>query len=310
MARILVLADVVRPHSNGMLIAHEFERQGHKVEIFDRRLCPEAFINAYEKSQPDLVFDASGFFCQDYIEWIRYQGVKIVVWYPDVYFLYTPEEKWEVLKAFETCDLFITTMRGHVADSKPYTDKVVWFPAFFPNGYYKSSNSRPQAGNFLSDVAFVGNAHTASPQREQYITALEEAELRVAIRGYPWGNQNFDGRLVANTYTMSKIGLNIASGGVFAKELQFSSRVYQVMGCGAMLLCEKVKGMERLFEDGKHLVMYEGVKDLVEKALYYSEHHEERERIARAGQQEIFAKHLISIRVSQFLEEFKNRGLL
>lgn len=310
MARILVLADVVRAHSNGVLIANEFKRQGHEVEIFDRRLCPEAFFIAYHKSQPELVFDASAFFCQDYIEWIRYQGVKIVIWYPDVYFLYTPEERPKVLKAFEICDLFITTMRGHVADSKPYTDKVVWFPGFFADSYYTGTMQRPEPGQFSYDVAFVGHAHIVSPQRKEYIEALRNAGLRLMLRGWPFGRTNYQGEIVADAYRQSKIGLNIASKGVFAKELQFSARVFQVMGCGTMLLCEKVEGMERLFEDGKHLVMYEGVDDLVEKALYYAEHNEERERIARCGQEEVFTKHLISIRVRQFLDEFKKRGFI
>jgi len=173
MARILVLADIVRPHSNGVLIAKEFEKQGHEVEIFDRRLCPEAFIKSYHKSKPELVFDASKFLCQDYIEWVKRQGIKVVTWYPDVYFLYTPEERPKVLRAFEDCDLFITTMRGHVADAKPYTDKVVWFPAFFSNEFYKSTATRPTINKeFLYDVAFVGNAHPASPQRDEYLQAV------------------------------------------------------------------------------------------------------------------------------------------
>lgn len=310
MTRILVIADVVRAHSNGVLIAQEFKRQGCHVEVFDRRLLLETFVAICNQFQPDLIFDASVFFCLDHIEWAHGQGTPVVSWYPDVYFLYTPEEKWKVLRAFEICDLFITTMRGHVADSRPYTDKVMWFPGFFADNYYTGTIQRPEPSQFSYDVAFVGHAHTVSPQRKEYIEALRNAGLRLMLRGWPFGRTNYQGEIVADAYRQSKIGLNIASKGVFAKELQFSARVFQVMGCGTMLLCEKVEGMGRLFEDGKHLVMYEDKDDLVEKALYYAEHHEEREWIARAGQEEIFTKHLISIRVRQFLDEFKKRGFI
>jgi len=56
--------------------------------------------------------------------------------------------------------------------------------------------------------------------------------------------------------------------------------------------------------------MYEGKDDMVEKALYYAGHEAERERIARTGQMEVFRKHLISVRVKQFLDEFRKRGFI
>jgi spore maturation protein CgeB len=62
-------------------------------------------------------------------------------------------------------------------------------------------------------------------------------------------------------------------------------RYFEILACGTMLLTDKPNDLELYgFEDGKHLVLYDGtLEDLKGKILYYLEHDEEREQIARQG---------------------------
>jgi hypothetical protein len=62
-------------------------------------------------------------------------------------------------------------------------------------------------------------------------------------------------------------------------------RMYEIPAHGMMLLCDKagLNAQERIFAPDKEAVFYDSMDDAIEKIEYYLAHHEERERIARAG---------------------------
>jgi spore maturation protein CgeB len=62
--------------------------------------------------------------------------------------------------------------------------------------------------------------------------------------------------------------------------------------------------LKSFFEDGKHLVLYRSLDEMVDKAKYYIEHDEEREKIAQAGYEHVIANHTIQHRVNVILNEF------
>jgi spore maturation protein CgeB len=79
-------------------------------------------------------------------------------------------------------------------------------------------------------------------------------------------------------------------------------RVFEAMASGSMLLTNWIPTIEELFEDGKHLVLYRTPGEMIEKARYYIDHHDEREKIAAAGYHEVIAKHTFKHRVDKILE--------
>ena len=79
----------------------------------------------------------------------------------------------------------------------------------------------------------------------------------------------------------SKVNLNITSKTI---ETGISQRVLDILACGGFCLTNYQKEIADYFEDGKELVMYTDMKDLMEKAAYYLVHDEERKQIAFAGQ--------------------------
>ena len=62
-------------------------------------------------------------------------------------------------------------------------------------------------------------------------------------------------------------------------------RYFEVLACGTLFITDKPYNTDTYgFEDGKHLVFYNGtLEDLKEKINYYLEHEEERESIASQG---------------------------
>lgn len=138
------------------------------------------------------------------------------------------------------------------------------------------------------DVCFIGKVWRGH-RREQIIKVLQK-KFNVFI-GKAFLHD------MAQMLSQSKMGLNISHAG------DLNMRVFEVMSCGRLLLTDHIgNGLEELFANGKHLVIYEDVKDLIEKIQYYLENPEEREKIAIRGQREVHRKHKYEDRVEKVLD--------
>src|SRR6185295_12681796 len=111
-----------------------------------------------------------------------------------------------------------------------------------------------------------------------------------------YGQQLFE--QAAQKFSESKIVFNIS----MLDDLNM--RTFEVMGTGSFLLTNWIPTIEELFEDGKHLVLYRSLDEMVDKAKYYLAHDEERERIAQAGYEEVIRKHKIQDRMNIILNEY------
>lgn len=101
----------------------------------------------------------------------------------------------------------------------------------------------------------------------------------------------------AKKFSLSKIVFNIS-----IKD-DVNMRVFEALSTGSFLLTNWLPTLGDLFEDGKHLVTYKTLDEMVEKAQYYLEHEEEREKISEAGYQEFISKHTYNHRVRRILDK-------
>lgn len=73
-------------------------------------------------------------------------------------------------------------------------------------------------------------------------------------------------------------------------------RLFEVTGVGAALLVEDSDAVRELFRAGDEVVTYRDADDAVAKARWLTDHPEERERIAAAGQRRTLRDHTASAR--------------
>ena len=71
-------------------------------------------------------------------------------------------------------------------------------------------------------------------------------------------------------------------------------------------MTSKADDLEKFYEPGREMVLYENVNDFVDKVRYYLAHDEEREKIAQAGYARTLQEHTYAKR---FEEIFKKIGL-
>ena len=85
-------------------------------------------------------------------------------------------------------------------------------------------------------------------------------------------------------FNQAKINLNIS-----LKVIQsgIPLRVFDVLACGGFLITNYQQEIAETFEDGKELVIYNDIPDLIAKVNYYLTHEEERKAIARNGYEKV-----------------------
>jgi len=164
---------------------------------------------------------------------------------------------------------------------------VHWIPAvdfsFLPR------ELRAQPSNPLTFVGQVGRHH---PFRRHALDAVRNAGLPLEIlRG--------SNAKAADIYADSQITLNVSLNG------DLNLRVFESLGAGGFLLTDRLapaSGLSKIFEDGKHLVTWGSVDELIEKVRYYLAHPDEAAVIRRAGQAELIAHHAPAVKMREVFD--------
>lgn len=79
-------------------------------------------------------------------------------------------------------------------------------------------------------------------------------------------------------------------------------RVWDVLGAGGFLMTNYQPELELYFELGKDLVIFENKRELVQKATYYLEHEQERQKIAENGYEKVKRFHSYEQRIKEMME--------
>jgi glycosyltransferase involved in cell wall biosynthesis len=164
---------------------------------------------------------------------------------------------------------------------------VHWIPAVDFSFLRRELCSEP--GTPLTFVGQVGRHH---PFRRYALDSVRNAGLPLEIlRG--------SNAKAADIYADSQITLNVSLNG------DLNLRVFESLGAGGFLLTDRLSpasGLSRIFEDGKHLVTWGSVDELIEKIRYYLVHPEEAAVIRRTGQDELITHHSPAVKMLEVFD--------
>ena len=76
-------------------------------------------------------------------------------------------------------------------------------------------------------------------------------------------------------------------------------RLFEATGMGSLLVTDWKKNLHEMFEPDREIVAYRTPEECVEKVEYYLTHDDEREAIARAGQQRTLRDHTFRQRMQE-----------
>src|SRR5690606_21606271 len=102
---------------------------------------------------------------------------------------------------------------------------------------------------------------------------------------------------LAALYADAKIVINCAAD----RLRTLNMRLFEAMGCGALILTDSVPYQDRLFQDGRHYVVYEDVDDLLGKLEFFLNHLDRAQEIAHTGYRHVMARHTYTHRARELL---------
>jgi len=160
----------------------------------------------------------------------------------------------------------------------------------------------------VSFIGSIGKAHSTRSQLLEVVCdqidddiliwapSLDRMSLTIRnhYQGPAWGKE------VYSIMSSSRITLNCHID--IAAEYADNMRLYEATAVGTLLITDWKVNLHEMFEPGKEVVAYRTPEECVELVRYYLEHNEEREAIARAGQQRTHRDHTYYHRMQELVD--------
>ncbi|AJQ25993.1 CgeB family protein [Pelosinus fermentans] len=244
--------------------------------------------------QPDICIICNGtIMSSKTLQILKNNGVKLVLWLLDGIKRNSELEKnlsfYDRCFVYDVLDIDLITRQYQIPCSQVLSsyDSAI---------YYPEEQSRD------IDISFVGKP---TKKRLQILKHVAEYALthnrKFVVYGNFWGkhiwkklqfklkyspldkyaiNTMINPESVAQLYRRTKICLNIH----IAEHDGLNPRTFEILGTKSFVLVDDKAELKQHFEIGKHLVVFNDKKDLIEKIEYYLENTDLRENIAADGQ--------------------------
>jgi len=170
---------------------------------------------------------------------------------------------------------------------------------------------------YNNDIIFVGNNYSRHPARlrgiDNILCPLIEGGYDIKIFGNEWWldeqnyfsiQTNYYGGYLPNenlpaVCSSAKIILGLHS--VDTSLTMMSMRTFEILGCGGFYLTQWTPAIEYVFKNHYHLVWTKSREETLDLVNFYLAHPQEREKIARQGQREVYDKHTYHHRVKDVI---------
>lgn len=185
------------------------------------------------------------------------------------------------------------------------------------------------------NVAFVGQTHS---NRMMAAEKLKKAGIDIQCWGSGWPNGKISQDEMIKLFSQTKINLNLTmsswvigikpivklffnrrAGGYYqlrnplswpanlialwnSRRNQIKGRTFEIPGCGGFLMTSGADNLKDYYEDGKEVVIFKDIDDLIEKTRYYLKNNKEREQIAKAGYERTLREHTYEKRFNEIFK--------
>jgi spore maturation protein CgeB len=209
--------------------------------------------------------------------------------------LYVTDDPWNpahranwFLKTLPHYDRIFTTKRATIADLQAASPAEVSFlPFAYDPRFWHPSPAVAEADGIDSDVMFAGGA---DKDRVPYIEALADAGFRIALYGEFW--QRFpatrsltrgqaDAETVRRAVLKTKVALCMVRR---ANRDGHAMRTFELPASGGCMLTEYTEEHREIFgEEGRAVVYFRTIAEMVEKTAWLIGNADERRRLALAA---------------------------
>ena len=145
----------------------------------------------------------------------------------------------------------------------------------------------------------IASAHPVDLWGYGINTVESKLPSHTSYHGQAWGLDMYN--ILYNSNIALNNHINIA--GRCANNM----RLYEATGVGTLLLTDYKDNLHTLFEPGSEVIAYSSAEECVELVTYYLAHEEERQAVARAGQQPTLREHSYLHRMQELVNIIERR---
>jgi hypothetical protein len=216
-----------------------------------------------------------------------------VEWVPDLSACTKPklfwsiDAHWNLQPHLETVEKHKIT---HVLSSTSSYCKEFKRSSWFPNAYPADLITPPTEAKKIHNVGFCGNV----VNRSEWIKFLTtNCQMK------------FDRMVIGPDMVDAVRSYRIHWNRNIKDDINY--RTFETLGCGTFLLTNYTDRLGDLFNIHKHMTIYGSPQDCLEKIQYFLVHADEREEIAKNGQEHVKQWHTFDCRVKQLIDIIEHR---
>jgi len=276
------------------VIYHVLQKMGFMIYRFDHRALIYNYGAKYTNEYLEEITKAIDF---DYILSIKGRGL-----YPNV-IKDIPAKK--VLWWFDS-PLRYSDFDDYIdVYDKYYVVEEGWGHPWMATGIDSDIHRRIETTDekYKSDLVFCGTSH---PERsKRIINIMRNMPWTSKIWGNSWSKKtpNWAGNAIYwdelyKAYSSSKLILNAH----YVRGKTPNMRSIEAPASRTALISDTGTGLEKCLVKGKEYIAYDTIKEAKRLILKYLEDEEEREEIARAGQQKVYKRHLLKDKLVELLK--------
>lgn len=261
-----------------------------------------ASIKLFNEQKPDIVFmqiQAPNIINKETVEFFS-RTAKVINWTGDVRHD-VPQWMYEVGK-------YCTSSFSNMTDvskmkAKGYGAEYLEI-GYDPLRYTPNGDTIP-----CPEIVFMANNYgrdyfPLSNYRQDIVTKLNKyygARFGVFGNGWPMakGNINHSQPEESKYYRSAKIAINCSH---FNYDRYSSDRMLRILGSGAFCLSHHYQGIEKDYIPATHLDTFNTIDGLINKINYYLEHEEERNKIAKLGNELVLNRNTFTCMVKNIIE--------
>lgn len=241
----------------------------------------DRIYNTVEKIRPDLVFSYVN--CRHVIS-EPFLKIRNNLNIPTINIYLDDAHKFKLVSGIaHAFDLNITTCKYALAKYEKQKANAIYLPeGANPNKYVNKNVVKD------IDISFVGARYG---NRFAVIQALQDKGYKVQVWGKKWPKGKISFEEMINVYNRSKIVIGFARTSSKPKITSIKGRDFEVPICGTFYLCEYNSELCDWFVQGKEIIFWEDIQDLLKKVDYYLKHNNEREKVTLNAYNKCIAEH-------------------
>lgn len=177
-------------------------------------------------------------------------------------------------------NILLNSTEGFIADFKDCVDKSFWFPNAYPDDVIN-----PIADIIkINDIGFCGNLGN----RIDWVMHLHKFNIKQDV--FVIGDSMVR---AINSYKIH-FNRNISN--------DINYRTFETTGCKTLLLTNYTPGLEKLFNIGQEIVVYDNINDLEEKIKFLLNNKQQRKQIEECGYSRAKKYHTYDIRSKTLID--------